>query len=133
VTFAPPPSSATTWGDVPAPWYCSCTRTRYWRSSPSSWNLEWLWGYVLGAATLHLPLDIVFNGKVAGRNLVPFYSLVYRGRADFQTERLLDTRRRAAPPSRFWSAFFVGAVVTRSGSHDRADDPGRELFLADSA
>ena len=51
-------------------------------------------------------------GKVAGRNMVPFYSLVYRGRADFQTERLLDTRRLAAPPSRFWSAFFVGAVVT---------------------
>ena len=77
-----------------------------------SWNLEWLWGYVLGAAALHLPLDIVFNGKVAGRNMVPFYSLVYRGRADFRTERLLDTRRLAAPPSRFWSAFFVGAVVT---------------------
>ena len=73
-----------------------------------SWNLEWLWGYVLGAAALHLPLDIVFNGKVAGRNLVPFYSLVYRGRADFQTERLLDTRRLAAPPSPFWFAFSWG-------------------------
>ncbi|HET6368304.1 MAG TPA: hypothetical protein VFG27_13795, partial [Pseudomonadales bacterium] len=98
-----------------------------------SWNLEWLWGYVLGAAALHLPLDIVFNGKVAGRNMVPFYSLVYRGRADFRTERLLDTRRLAAPPSRFWSAFFVGASATRSGSHDRTDDPGGKFLLADSA
>ncbi len=76
-----------------------------------AWNLAWLWGYVLGAAVLHLPLDIVFNGKVAGRNMVPFYSLAYRARAGFQTERLLDTRRLAAPPSRFWSAFFVGAVT----------------------
>src|SRR4029453_4195202 len=47
------------------------------------WNFTWLSGYVLGAAALHLPLDIVFNGKVAGRNMVPFYSLVYRGRAGF--------------------------------------------------
>ena len=76
-----------------------------------STNLEWLWGYVLGAAALHLPLDIVFNGKVAGRNMVPFYSFVYRGRAGFQTARLLDMRRLAPPPSRFWSAFFVGAVA----------------------
>jgi len=78
-----------------------------------AWNLTWLWGYVLGAAALHLPLDIVFNGKVAGRNMVPFYSLAYRARAGFQTMRLLDTRRLAAPPSRFWSAFFVGSVVRR--------------------
>ena len=76
-----------------------------------AWNLAWLWGYVLGAAALHLPLDIVFNGKVAGRNMVPFYSLIYRWRAGFRTERLLDIGRLAAPPSRFWSAFFVGAVT----------------------
>src|SRR4030095_3758803 len=36
-------------------------------------NLEGLWVYVLGAAALHLPLDIVFNGKGAGRNMVPVY------------------------------------------------------------
>jgi hypothetical protein len=96
-------------------------------------NLEWLWGYVLGAAALHLPLDIVFNGKVAGRNMVPVYSLVYRGRVGFRTARLLDTRRLAPPPSRFWRAFFVGSVTTRPVSHDGADDPGRELLLPDSA
>lgn len=96
-------------------------------------NLEWLWGYVLGAAALHLPLDIAFNGKVTGRNMVPFYSLTYRWRAGFRTQRLFEARRFAPPPSRFWSAFFVGAVTTRAASHDGADDPGCELFLPDSA
>lgn len=76
-----------------------------------TWNFEGLWGYVLGAAALHLPLDIVFNGKVAGRNMVPFYSFIYRWRAGFRTERLLDLSRLGPPPSRFWSAFFVGAVT----------------------
>jgi hypothetical protein len=88
-------------------------------------NLEWLWGYVLGAAALHLPLDIVFNGKVAGRNMLPFYSLVYRGRAGFRTQRLLDTRRLAPPPARFWTAFFVGAV-TVTKAHPRS---ARELTI----
>jgi len=75
-------------------------------------NLEALWGYALGAAALHLPLDIVFNGKVAGRNMVPFYSLVYRARAGFRTSRLIDTGRIGAPDPRFWSAFFAGSVVS---------------------
>jgi hypothetical protein len=75
-------------------------------------NLEGLWGYVLGAAALHLPLDIVFNGKVTGRNMVPFYSSVYRTRAGFRTSRLLDAGRIGAPDPRFWSAFFVGSVVS---------------------
>jgi membrane-bound metal-dependent hydrolase YbcI (DUF457 family) len=94
-------------------------------------NLEWLWGYVLGAAVLHLPLDIVFNGKVAGRSMGPFYSFVYRWRAGFRTERLLDTGGLAPPPARFWSAFFIGAQ--RPPLHDGADDPRRELFLSDAA
>src|SRR4029453_14871687 len=68
-------------------------------------NLEWLWGYVLGAAALHLPLDIVFNGKVAGRNMLPFYSLVFRGPPGFPPQRLLDPRPLPPPPARFWSAF----------------------------
>ena len=76
-----------------------------------AWNLAWLWGYVLGAAALHLPLDIVFNGKVAGRNMVSFYSLVYRWRAGFQTARMLDVSRLAPPSTRFWTAFFVGSVA----------------------
>ena len=54
-------------------------------------NLEWLWGYVLGAAALHLPLDIVFNGKVAGRNMVPFYSSVYRAPGRLPDRALCST------------------------------------------
>ena len=59
-----------------------------------------------------MPLDIVFNGKVAGRNMVPFYSLVYRARAGFRAERLLPDAHLAPPPARFWSGFFIGAVPT---------------------
>jgi hypothetical protein len=94
-------------------------------------NLEGLWGYVLGAAALHLPLDIVFNGKVAGRSMVPFYSFLYRWRAGFRTDRLLDLRGLAPPPARFWSAFFIGAK--RRPLHDGANNPRRELFLSDAA
>jgi hypothetical protein len=94
-------------------------------------NLEALWGYVVGAAALHLPLDIVFNGKVAGRNMLPFYSLTYRARAGFRTARLLEGAQLAPPPARFWSGFFVGSV--RLPSHHGPDDPGRELFLSDAA
>jgi hypothetical protein len=98
-------------------------------------NLEGLWGYVLGAAALHLPLDIVFNGKVAGRNMVPFYSVIYRARAGFRTSRLIDGGRIGTPDPRFWSAFFVGSVARDSSLalHHGADDPGRELFLSDAA
>jgi hypothetical protein len=84
-------------------------------------NLDWLWGYVLGAAALHLPLDIVFNGKVAGRNMVPFYSLAYRARAGFQAARLLSTRELAPPPARFWSAFFVGSTTREHGPRSARD------------
>src|SRR5262245_10189736 len=64
-----------------------------------------LWGYVLGAL-LHLPLDIVFNGRMLSRNLVPFYSLVYRWRVRFRAERLLGLaiQRQAGG---FWQNFFL--------------------------
>ena len=94
-------------------------------------NLEGLWGYVLGAATLHVPLDIVFNGKVAGRNMVPFYSLIYRARAGFRTSRLIDSARIGAPDPRFWSAFFVGSVVKTSPRSAR--DSAIELLASPAA
>ena len=97
-------------------------------------NLEGLWGYVLGAAALHLPLDIVFNGKVAGRNMVPFYSLIYRARADFRTSRLIDPGRIGAPDPRFWSAFFVGSIVRATPPRPRsARDTSIELLASPSA
>jgi membrane-bound metal-dependent hydrolase YbcI (DUF457 family) len=72
-----------------------------------AWNLEWLWGYVLGAAALHLPLDIVFNGKVAGRNMVPFYSLSIAGAPAFvpsacSTSGAWPRRPRASGPPSSW-------------------------------
>ncbi|HKZ04026.1 MAG TPA: hypothetical protein VJU81_01025 [Methylomirabilota bacterium] len=93
-------------------------------------DLTGLWGYVLGAAALHMPLDIVFNGKVAGRNMVPFYSLVYRARAGFRAERLLPDAQLAPPPARFWSGFFIGAVSTRPRS---ARDTSIELLASPAA
>lgn len=88
-------------------------------------NLEWLWGYVLGAAA------------VAGRSMVGFYSFVYRWRAGFRTDRLLALGRLAPPPARFWSAFFIGAkrqTPAAPRSHPRsARDSTFELLASPSA
>ena len=98
-----------------------------------SWNLEWLWGYVLGAAALHLPLDIVFNGKVAGRNMVPFYSLVYRWRA-----RLPDRApARHAPAGPAAVALLVrllrgGRGHAEDGGHSAGGAPPASLRSASS-
>lgn len=85
-----------------------------------------LWGYLLGMA-LHLPLDIVFNGRLHARSLVPFYSLAYRCRAGFRAADLTGlTPMRPAGPG-FWSAFFLGAVRTDAppagGGHRGAPAP----------
>ena len=66
---------------------------------------EWLWGYVLGMA-LHLPLDIVFNGRLVPGGLVPFYSFAVRARAGFSAERFALPRVPAPPGERFWASFF---------------------------
>lgn len=63
-----------------------------------------VWGYVLGVG-LHLPLDIVFNGRLLSRNLVPFYSLVYRARLGFRAEALLGLAIQRSAGS-FWRSFF---------------------------
>lgn len=69
-------------------------------------NWQWLWGYGLGMA-LHLPLDIVFNGMVLSRNLVPFYSLAYRWRAGFLAEPLLGVTAPIPARGGFWRSFFA--------------------------
>jgi hypothetical protein len=74
----------------------------------SGWH--WLWGYLLGMA-LHLPLDIVFNGKLVPRSLLPFYSVVYRWRAGFRASALLGPCRMAPASPSFWGTFFKGAVA----------------------
>jgi len=68
-------------------------------------NAEWLWGYVLGMS-LHLPLDIVFNGRLLGRNLVPFYSFAHRARAEFRSDALLGVTGPRPGPGGFWRRFF---------------------------
>jgi hypothetical protein len=70
-------------------------------------NLEWLWGYVLGMC-LHLPLDIVFNGKLVPGGLVHFYSFAVRARAGFLAARFADPSRLAPLEENFWLSFFRG-------------------------
>lgn len=72
-----------------------------------AWVTNWvpLWGYVLGVS-LHLPLDIVFNGRLLSRNLVPFYSLAYRWRLGFRAGPLLGLAIQRSAGS-FWRSFFA--------------------------
>jgi len=73
-------------------------------------NVEWLWGWVLGML-LHLPLDIVFNGRFASSGLVHFYSFIVRARVGFRTDRFVDRRSRPIGADDFWAAFFRGAQL----------------------
>lgn len=72
-------------------------------------GVQWLWGWVLGML-LHLPLDIVFNGKFASGGLVSFYSFVVRARAGFRLDRFADRPARPVTDG-FWTAFFRGAQL----------------------
>jgi hypothetical protein len=75
-------------------------------------NQVWLWGYVLGMA-LHLPLDVVFNGRYEPGGMLAFYSLTYRWRVRFRAERLLTRAYLGPTPPGFLAAFFVGPSVRR--------------------
>lgn len=72
-----------------------------------AWVTGWsgLWGYVAGMA-FHLPLDIIFNGRVLSRNLVPFYSFTVRWRAGFRAEPLLGIIAPRPVGGGFWRSFF---------------------------
>ncbi len=72
-------------------------------------NSEIGWGYVLGML-LHLPLDIVFNGRLVSVSLVPFYSLAYRWRHGFLASELVGEFAVRPGSARFWGAFFQGSV-----------------------
>lgn len=73
-------------------------------------GIAWLWGWVFGML-LHLPLDVIFNGKFSSHGLVHFYSFIVRARAGFRSARFTDRRRQPVSADRFWSAFFVGAQL----------------------
>ncbi len=58
---------------------------------------------------LHLPLDVVFNGRLVPGGLVHFYSFIVRARAGFLAERFADRRRLAPLAENFWVSFFRGS------------------------
>jgi hypothetical protein len=85
-------------------------------------NVEWLWGWVFGML-LHLPLDIVFNGKFASGGLVHFYSFIVRARAGFRANRFVDRPPRPIAAEGFWAAFFTGAQLPDDAPKHK--DPSR--------
>jgi hypothetical protein len=72
---------------------------------------------------LHLPLDIIFNGKFASGGLVPFYSFIVRARAGFRAARFTDRPPRPATDEGFWTVFFKGARL----ASDSAENAGGRL------
>lgn len=86
-------------------------------------HADWLWGWVFGML-LHLPLDIVFNGKFASSGLVHFYSFIVRARAGFRADRFTDRPRRPVSADGFLAAFFKGGQVDDGPSRGPALRPG---------
>jgi hypothetical protein len=70
----------------------------------------WLWGYLLGGL-MHLTLDLIFNGELTPRSIVPFYSFLYRLAHRFDARAMLGDPKIAPPPRHFWAAFFQGAKI----------------------
>jgi hypothetical protein len=68
----------------------------------------WLWGYLIGGL-MHLTLDLIFNGELTPRSIVPFYSFLYRLAHRFDARAMLGEPKIAPPPRQFWAAFFQGA------------------------
>jgi hypothetical protein len=58
---------------------------------------------------LHLPLDIVFNGRLVPGGLVHFYSFAVRARAGFLAAHFADPTRLAPLEENFWLSFFRGS------------------------
>ena len=83
-----------------------------------AFHRDWLWGYVLGTA-LHLPLDILWNGRLVPGGLVHFYSFTVRARAGFRADRFADRTRLAALEENFWVSFFRGARLKRQAETSR--------------
>ncbi len=83
---------------------------------------EWLWGYVLGVA-LHLPLDIIFNGRFVPGGLIRFYSFTCRARARFLAERFANASRLAPLEDSFWVSFFRGARLAQAPEERMSPPP----------
>lgn len=87
----------------------------WWLASPA------LAGYVLGAS-MHLALDIAYNGRLTPRNIWAFYSFGYRLAHRFEAATLLGPVRVGRLSRHFWAAFFHGVLPARA----RVIDSGRE-------
>ena len=70
----------------------------------------WLWGYLAGGL-MHLALDLLVNGELTPRSIVPFYSFGYRLAHRFDAAALLGHPNTAPSPAGFWMAFFQGATL----------------------
>jgi hypothetical protein len=91
---------------------------------------EWLWGWVFGML-LHLPLDIVFNGKFASGGLIFFYSFIVRARARFQINHFADRPVRPVTDG-FWTAFFRGAQLDSRVASVRGSASPAQLVLGEA-
>jgi hypothetical protein len=69
----------------------------------------WLWGYLAGGL-MHLALDLLFNGELMPRSIVPFYCFGYRLAHRFDAQRLLGDLETVPAPHGFWAAFFQGVT-----------------------
>lgn len=81
----------------------------------------WLWGYLAGGL-MHLALDLLFNGELTPRSIVPFYSFGYRLAHRFDSQALLGDLNTGPSPRGFWAAFFQGVTPA-----DRTATPARAV------
>ena len=82
-------------------------------------DASWIWGYLIGG-TMHLTLDVIFNGELTPRSIIPFYSFVYRLAHRFEAREMLGDLKILPPPRRFWAAFFRG---TKAAEPDTGAGP----------
>ena len=87
-----------------------------------AWATGWQWlvGWLIGG-TMHLALDLIFNGRQTPRSIVAFYSFAYRAAHRFEAARLLGNEPRPPVDFRFWRAFF-GAKDTQNAVLDSTAD-----------
>src|SRR5262245_36416240 len=78
----------------------------WWFESP------WLLGYLAGGS-MHLLLDIAFNGRLTPRNIWAFYSIAYRARHRFAASALFGAEAVEPASQNFWKDFVRGTRLRR--------------------
>lgn len=87
-------------------------------------RLDWLWGWVFGML-LHLPLDVIFNGKFSSRGMLHFYSFIVRARAGFRAARFTDRPVQPIREGELLTAFFTGGQLVEES--ERSAPAGSSL------